>query len=402
MNDVLLVRENGGSGPRLVRLAVPEDALSDLRDRLTRTRWTDTVDPGGWDYGVNLPFLQALVDHWLTAYDWRAQEREINRWPHFELMVAGQRVHFLHVRGTGARTIPLLVTHGWPGSFYEMVKLLPWLTREHTQSDDVWSFDVVVPSIPGFGFSARPLSSGINAWRTADLWATLMTSLGYDRFVAQGGDFGASIGTALALRHPHRLLALHLNYIPGSYQPPSADRAPLTAEERRFLEEAEAWRDEEGGYAHVQATRPQTLGLALNDSPVGLAAWLIEKYRGWADCDGDVERRFSRDELLTHVMIYWLTETLHASARFYYEMRRAPMAFRPSDFVDVPVGVARFPKEAPFPPRSWIERGYNVVRWSDLPRGGHFAAWEEPELLARDLAEFVSELGLVSRGRSPS
>lgn len=375
------------------RLTVPEAALADLRERLRRARWTDTIDPSGWQYGTNVAYLKALVGYWLDGYDWRAQERSINRWPQFEAVIQGTRVHFVHVRGASERRVPLVITHGWPGSFLEMSKILPLLSDRRGGGVGTWSFDVVVPSIPGFGFSSRPAVPGLNAWKTADLWADLMTLLGYERFVVQGGDFGASIGTALALRHKKRVQALHLNYIPGSYKP--ADDRGLTDEERAFQTEAAAWYDEEGAYAHLHATRPQTLGLALNDSPVGLAAWLLEKYRSWSDCAGDVETRFSRDDIITHVMVYWLTETIHASIRFYNEMRRAPMVFRPGDFVDVPVGIARFPREAPFPPRSWIARGYNIVHWSELPRGGHFAAWEEPELLASDLGTFLSGIGLV-------
>jgi pimeloyl-ACP methyl ester carboxylesterase len=355
-------------------VSVPDATLADLRDRLRRARWTDTIDPHGWQYGVNLEYLEALVRHWLEKYDWRAQERAINSLPHFTAEIDGASIHFVHQRGSGARRVPLLVTHGWPGSFLEMVKILPLLAE---------SFDVIVPSIPGFGFSSKPTAAGVNAWKTADWWAELMTVLGYERFVVQGGDFGASIGTALALRHKHRVEALHLNYIPGSYVPPSVE--DMSAEERDFRAGAAAWYDEEGAYAHVHATRPQTIGLALNDSPIGLAAWLLEKYRAWSDCGGDVETRFTRDEIITHIMIYWVTGTIHASMRFYNEMRRAPMAFGRSDFVDVPVGISHFAGEAPFPPRSWIARGYNIVQWSDHARGAHFAAWEEPELLAADL-----------------
>ena len=384
-----------GDGPHPFRLNVSDEALSDLHTRLSRTRWTDSVDPGEWDHGTSVAYLRTLVDYWLTTFDWRAREREINALPQFELSMDGSTVHFLHFRGSGDRRIPLIVTHGWPGSFFEMVKLAPLLCRrQRNVNGQTWSFDVVVPSIPGFGFSSRPTAPGLNAWKTADVWAALMTRLGYERFVAQGGDFGAAIGTALALRHQHRLLALHLNYIPGSYEPPLTAGPPLAADEQQFRIDVASWREEEGAYAHLHATRAQTLGVALNDSPAGLAAWLIEKYRSWADCDGDLERRFTRDELLTHVMVYWVTETIHSSMRYYAEMRRAPMTFAGDDFVNVPVGIARFPREAPFPPRAWIARGYNIVHWSDLPRGGHFAAWEEPELLADDLAAFVTALEL--------
>ena len=383
-------------GPQPFDIRIDDAILLDLRWRLAHTRWTDSLDFAGWSCGTNVDYLRLLVDYWLSAYDWRAQEWQINQLPQFELSVEGTRLHFVHARGAGDRTIPIIVTHGWPGSFFEMIKLIPLLTRPRAARDGTtWSFDVVVPSIPGFGFSSRPTTFGVNAWTTADRWVRLMTTLGYERFVAQGGDFGASINTALALRHSRRLLAVHLNYIPGSYGPPLTTAAALAADERQFQIDAAAWRDEEGAYAHVHATRPQTLASALNDSPVGLAAWLIEKYRSWADCDGDIDRRFTRDEILTHIMLYWVTETIHSSMRFYYEMRRAPMTFTATDFVKVPVGIARFAKEAPFPPRRWIARGYNIVHWSDFPCGGHFAAWEEPEMLADDISAFVMSVGLV-------
>jgi pimeloyl-ACP methyl ester carboxylesterase len=277
-------------------LSVADATLSDLKGRLRSARWTDTIDPEGWQHGVNIEYLKTLVHYWIDPYDWRAHERYLNSFPQFETVLDETRIHFVHALGSGQQRIPLIITHGWPGSFLEMLKIVPLLCAAKTWRGATWSFDVVVPSIPGFGFSSRPPGPGMNAWRTADLWARLMTLLGYDRFVVQGGDFGASIGTALALRHGDRVAALHLNYVPGSYSPSRLDA--LTAEERAFLRDAMAWYDEEGAYAHLHATRPQTLGLALNDSPIGLAAWLIEKYRAWSDCGGDIETRFSRDEII--------------------------------------------------------------------------------------------------------
>jgi pimeloyl-ACP methyl ester carboxylesterase len=375
---------------------VPQDTLDDLKERLARTRWTDTLDRDSWEHGVSLAYLQSLVGYWETAYDWRGQEDALNEWPHFALTIEGLRLHFVHVRSAGPSAIPIVLTHGWPGSFFEMLKLVRALQGVRNGGHvRPWSFDVVIPSIPGFGFSDRPTRRGMNAWKVADLWAALMTALGYDRFVAQGGDFGASVSTALALRHSERLLGLHLNYIPGSYRPFVTDDTPPTPIEQEFLRDSAAWFDREGAYAHLQATKPQTLGVALNDSPSGLAAWLVEKYRAWSDCDGDITRRFTQDEILTHVMLYWITSTIHSSARFYAETRSAPLAFGPTDFVGAPVGIARFPREAPFPPRAWIARGYNIVQWSDMPSGGHFAAMEEPDALAEDIVRFVTALEVV-------
>jgi pimeloyl-ACP methyl ester carboxylesterase len=243
-----------------------------------------------------------------------------------------------------------------------------------------------VPSLPGYGFSDRPRQAGMNVFRIAELWVRLMRGLGYERFAAQGGDWGASVTTAMALGHPESLSAIHLNYIPGSLRPFRGEGTPeLSEAERRFLADADAWYDTEGAYAHVQRHEPQTLAYALNDSPAGLAAWIVEKYRDWGDCDGDVLRRFGRDELLANVTLYWVTETAHSAARLYFETRRAPLELAPGQRVTVPTAIARFPKESPFPPREWIERVYPIARWSEMPRGGHFAAWEEPDLLAADI-----------------
>ena len=355
------------------RIDVPQAVLDDLRERLRRTRWPAEMPGIGWEQGADLDFLRAAVSHWLEGYDWRAAEREIiNRFHHFRGEVGGLRIHFIHERKGG---LPLLLTHGWPGSFHEFSKIIPLLQ----------GFDVVVPSLPGYGFSDAPQRPGMNAFAIADLWAELMTELGYSRFAAQGGDWGASVTTCLGLRHPQRLIGLHLNYIPGSYRPD----APPDAEALAFLQSENAWHAEEGGYEHQQRTRPQTLGVALDDSPAGLLAWIAEKLRAWSDCGGDLGRRFTRDELLAHVMIYWVTRSALSSARLYWEVERRPLHFGPGERVRVPCAVARFPLEAPFPPRSFIERGYDLVRFTEMPRGGHFAAWEEPQLLADDLRAFL-------------
>ena len=280
-----------------------------------------------------------------------------------------------------------------------MVKLIPLLIDPAAHGGDPEdAFDVVVPSLPGFGFSDRPAERGVNVFRTAAVWDELMTGLGYRRYGAQGGDFGAGVSTVLGLRHAEHVAGVHLNYIPGSYRPALGPGSPpLAAEEEAFLRDADAWYAEEGGYAHQQRTRPQTLAFGLNDSPVGLAAWMVEKLRAWSDCGGDLETRFSKDEVLTQVMIYWVSETISSSVRYYFEGRLAPLHFAPGERVSVPCGIARFSLEAPFPPRSWIERGYEVRRWTEMPRGGHFAAWEEPELLARDVREFFRPLRWVAQ-----
>jgi pimeloyl-ACP methyl ester carboxylesterase len=368
------------------RILVADQAIDDLHLRLQRTRWPDTVTGSAWTYGLDLDWMKSLAEYWLNTYDWRAEERALNMHPHFIAEVDGIRIHYLHFRSTHAHAVPLVITHGWPGSFLELLKVAPMLAE--SASDP---FHVVVPSLPGFGFSERPASPGMNTFRTADLWVKLMRGLGYDRFVAQGGDIGANVSSVLAWKYPESVIAFHLNYIPGSYRP-WLDEAtpPLGPEEIAFRQQAQHWHDEKGGYWHVQATQPQTLGFTLNDSPVGLAAWLIDKYRDWADCDGVVERRFSRDELLTHVSLYWFTETIASSCRMYLEMRKAPLVFGRGERITIPCGVLRLAREEPMPPRSWVERAYNVVRWTEHPKGGHFAAWEEPEVFARDVRGFVA------------
>jgi pimeloyl-ACP methyl ester carboxylesterase len=367
-------------------ISVTDEAIDDLHRRVRQTRWPDTVTDSGWTYGLDLDWMKSIADYWLNQYDWRAQERRLNAYPHYIANIDGFRIHYLHFRSEHPRAVPLVITHGWPGSFLELLKVAPMLAD--STSDP---FHVVVPSLPGYGFSERPSTAGMNTFRTAELWAKLMRELGYDRFVAQGGDIGANVSSVMAWKHSESVIALHLNYIPGSYRPWVDETThPLCREEIAFKHKAQNWYDEKGGYWHVQATQPQTLGFTLNDSPMGLAAWLIDKYRDWADCDGVVERRFSRDELLTHVSLYWFTETIASSCRMYLESRRAPLVFRRGERIAVPCAVLHLAKEDPLPPLPWVERVYNVVRWTEKPKGGHFAAWEEPDVFATDVREFVA------------
>ncbi len=285
------------------------------------------------------------------------------------------------------------MTHGWPGSFLEMLEMIPLLTNPagHGLAAKI-SFDLIVPSLPGFGFSDRPQIEGVNSFRVAEIWVELMRALGYDRFAAQGGDIGAGVSTALGLRHSEHLIGVHLNYIPGSYKPHLAPGTEINAAERQFQADAARWYDENGAYAHLQGTRPQTPAYALNDSPAGLAAWILEKFREWSDCGGDLYSSFSRNALLANVTLYWMTQTISSSFRMYREGRRSPLHFSSTDYVPTPCAIACFPKEIMMPPRSWVERGYNVTRWTTMPKGGHFAAAEEPELLAFDLQAFFGSL----------
>lgn len=371
------------------RIHVRDETLNDLRERLARTVWPDEIQDTAGRFGLSVSYMKQLVDHWQNKYNWREHESALNAFPQFIAEVEGHRIHFIHQRGKGTNPIPIIMTHGWPGSFAEFTKVIPRLT-DPANGD---SFDVVVPSIPGYGFSDRPRQSGMNALRVSELWVQLMEQLGYRRFAAQGGDWGATISTWLGLNHPDRLIGIHLNYIPGSYKPwIDNSSTALTASEHLFLESLNEWDLNEGAYGHVQRTKPLSLAYGLTDSPAALAAWIIEKFRDWSDCNGDVEKRFSKDELLTNVMIYWVTGTIHSSMRLYEEARHRPVHFRSGDRVAVPCAVARFEKEAPFPPREWIERGYNVMQWSEFPVGGHFAAMEEPELFADDIRTFFGKL----------
>jgi pimeloyl-ACP methyl ester carboxylesterase len=366
-----------------------EVALSDLRERLARTRWPDQIAGAGWEYGFDLQFLREICSYWRDRFDWKAQIDRLAENRHYRY--AG--IHFIHERGRGPRPIPLIITHGWPGSFLEMLSIIPRLTDPVAYGGDpADAFDVVVPSLPGYGFSDRPTKPGMNTFRIAELWVELMSELGYSRFGAQGGDLGASVTTILGLRHAERITGIHLNFIPGSYRPHLGPGVKIGDEEESFLRSVAEWRDNFGAYSHIQATQPQTAAYGLNDSPAALAAWILEKFRNWSDCGGDLYHRFTRDELLANVTLYWLTETIHSSFRLYYEVRKAPLHLAPGEFVSVPTAIAHLPKEVLFPPRKWVERGYNVQRWSEMPHGGHFAAWEEPELLAEDIRAFFRPL----------
>jgi pimeloyl-ACP methyl ester carboxylesterase len=373
------------------RIAISDAALADLRERLARTRWPDQLEDVTWDTGTDLAYLKTLVDYWRDRYDWRAEEARLNRFQQFTAEIDGLWIHFVHERAKNGRGVPLVITHGWPGSFIEMAKIIPLLTDpEGHGAAGAPAFDVVVPSLPGYGFSGRPPRTGIAPPQIADLWAKLMAGLGYERFGAQGGDWGAAVTFNLGRRHADRLIGLHFNFMPGSLAPVSA----LSAEEKAAIAKVAQWQEDEGAYAHVHRTKPQTLAYALTDSPVGLAAWIVEKFRTWSDCGGDVERAFTREELLTNISIYWFTRTISSSIRLYREARLNPARPAPGETVAVPTAVAHFPKEIWMPPRSYVARVFtDVRRWTEAAVGGHFAAMEQPQLLAQELRAFFAGLG---------
>ena len=356
-------------------IGVGDEVLDDLRTRLARTRWPDADPVGPWKQGADLGYLRELAEYWRTEFDWRARERELNRWPQFVADVDGVRLHFVHVRRGGT---PLVLGHGWPSAFTELLGLVDLLP----------GFDLVIPSLPGYGFSSRP--ARCTTRDVAALFHTLMQGLGYERYGAGGGDFGAAVATYMALEQPERLLGVHLSNLDNSPTPTS----PLTAAERAFVDAGDSWDASERGYSLIQGTRPQTLSYGLTDSPVGLAAWILEKWRLWGDTHGDLEGRFDRDFLLELVTLYWVTGTIGSSVRDYIDNRDAATAvLGPADRVDVRTAIANFHSNFVSEgvlPREWAARAYDVERFTDMPRGGHFAAAEEPGLLAEDIAAFFS------------
>lgn len=373
------------------RIHVDESELDDLRQRLAQARLPAPVAGAAWEYGVALDYLRDLIAYWRDRYDWRAEEARLNELPHFRTTIDGETVHFVHARSQHEGAMPLLLMHGWPGSIVEFLDVIPRLVDPEAhggRADD--AFHVIAPSLPGYGLSGPTRGRGWDVRRVAGAFVTLMHRLGYARYGAQGGDWGAQIATRIATLDPEHCIAVHVNMALATRP---TDAAPLTDEERNDLAAMARFQREEAGYALLQSTRPQTLGVALNDSPAGLLAWIVEKFRAWSDCDGDPESVFDRDRLLTNVMLYWLTQTITSSARLYWESRRSGLWDESPAFVRVPTGVARYPKEEVLRfPRAWVERQYNVTRWAVLPRGGHFAAMEQPELFVGDLRAFFRTL----------
>lgn len=361
--------------------------MIDLKERLNRTRWTDEITGANWEYGIPMNFMKELHRYWLNEYDWRKTESYINSYDNFIARIDNYDIHFLYIKGTGQKTIPLIITHGWPGSFLEIMPLIPLLT----QNADL-SFDVVIPSMPGYGFSERVIRPGCNSGFIADLWVKLMKSLGYEKFALQGGDFGASVSSAVAIKYPEKVIGLHLNYIPGNYSPQLAEGEEFTDEEKEYFKSEDDWYFREGGYSLQQRTKPITLAYGLNDSPMGLCAWIAEKMCCWADHKGHPENIFTKEQILSNVSLYWFTETIHSSIRLYGENRKYPFKTDKNNLISVPVGIAKFRYEEPFPPRRFIERGFNIQHWSEFAEGGHYPAEEKPGLFAKDIKDFFSGL----------
>jgi pimeloyl-ACP methyl ester carboxylesterase len=379
--------------PELFTLRVPEGAIADLRDRLARTRFPDHAPGDLWAYGTDLGYLRRLVEYWHGSFDWRAEEARLNAFPQFKVPLGGIDLHFLQVPGKGPAPCPLLLLHGWPGSVFEFLELIPRLTDPaRFGGDPADAFTVVVPSLPGYGLSFKPGQPRFGVEEIADCVAELMHgALGYTSFAVQGGDWGAITATRLGYAHPEKLIGIHLNLL--AIRRDQQDVADPTPEEQAYLDERATWLREETGYSWIQGTKPQTLAFGLSDSPAGLAAWIIEKFRTWSDCGGNVETAFTRDRLLANISFYWFTGAIGSSFWPYYTVRHRPWPIPDGRTIDVPTAYAQFPAEILRPPRSLAQRTYtDIRRWTVMPHGGHFAALEQPEALANEVREFFRPL----------
>ncbi len=379
--------------PRPFALTVPDAVLEDLRERLARTRLPDEPPLEPWSTGTSVAYLAGLLKYWRDGYDWRAQEAKLNSFRQFSVPLAGIELHFIHEEGKGPKPLPLLLSHGWPGSVLEFHKLLPMLTDPaRFGADPADAFTVVAPSLPGYTLSFKPGQERFGLEEIAEVFAALMTDvLGYERFGAQGGDWGAFITTRLGYAFAERIVGIHLNLLAVRRDPKMV--ANPTPEEKVFLEQLAHFLKEETGYQWIQGTKPTTLAFGLTDSPAGLAAWLVEKFRSWTDCDGNPENALTRDEMLTDIMLYWVSGAIGASFWPYYARMHRPWPVPDGKTVDVPMGYVEFPKEILRPPRSLAERMYrDIRRWTVMEKGGHFAALEQPEVLAREIREFFRPL----------
>jgi len=378
--------ENEDRTPQPYRIDVPDALLRDLRERLSRTRWPDEVPGSEWKYGSSLAFMRRLTKYWRDGFDWRAQESRLNAFDQFRVPIEGIDIHFIHQRGVGPDPMPLLLVHGWPGSVWEFHELIPRLTDPaRFGGDPADAFSVVAPSLPGFTFSFEPEQRRVGLDGMADLLAALMADvLGYERFAAQGGDWGGYIVGRLGYAHADKLHGIHLNFLPL--------RLDMAGADPRYQEEIDRWQREESGYGTIQGTKPQTLAYALTDSPVGLAAWIVEKFRSWTDSDGDIERWIGFDSLLTNITLYWATAAINSSFWPYYAIRHEPWPIPRGERVETPTAHASFPLEIRHPTRAIAEQVFNIQRWTEMPRGGHFAGLEVPDLLAVDVAAFFQSL----------
>jgi pimeloyl-ACP methyl ester carboxylesterase len=382
-----------GEGGKPFRVEVPDSAIADLRARLERVRWPDEPPLEPWSTGTSVAYMQDLVRYWASGFDWRAWEAKLNSFRQFKVPLRGINLHFLHEEGKGENPLPLLLSHGWPGSVYEFHKLIPMLTDPaRFGADAADSFTVIAPSLPGYTLSFAPGQKRFSVEDITDCFVALMTDvLGYERFGAQGGDWGGFVASVLGHRYASRVIGIHLNLLAVRRDPKMVENP--NAEEKAFLADLANWLKEETGYQAIQGTKPQTLAFGLTDSPAGLAAWIAEKFRTWSDCGGVPENAISRDELLANISLYWFTGAIGSSFWPYHARLHGPWPIPEGQTVDVPTGYAAFPREIVRPPRTLAEKTYtDIRRWSVMPKGGHFAALEQPELLVREIREFFRPL----------
>lgn len=374
------------------QISIDTPVLNDLRSRLQNTRYTNSINNDKWGTGTNEAYLKELCNYWAEGFDWKKNEAYLNTFSHFKTTIEGTGIHFIHEKGKGSNNIPLLLIHGFPDSIVRFLKVIPLLTAA---DNDGFSFDVVIPSLPGYGFSDIPNKPGMNQQRMAGLFTKLMKEeLGYSQFIVHGGDWGSVITEQIALGNARDLKGIHLTDIPWYHLftvPPNA----LTEAEQKYLQAGQQWSMTESAYAMIQSTRPQSLGYGLNDSPAGLAGWIIEKFYYWSDCNGKLESIYTKDELLTNLTIYWVTQTINSAIRLYYES--AVLLAQQSKNtaikkVEVPTAVALFPKDMVPAPRAFAERIFKIQQWTEMPVGGHFAAMEQPSLFANDIRQFAKEL----------
>ncbi len=374
------------------KIKIPEENLQNIYSKVKNYQWHEMPDDGGWDYGTNLDYMKSFSKYWVEKYDWKKTEEKINKFKNFKSNIEGIDIHFIYEKGSGSNPKPLLLSHGWPGSIVEFLHIIHQLAHpEKFGGHEEDAFDVVVPSLPGFGFSGRP-KRPIGPRKMASIFNSLMTNeLGYKKYIAQGGDFGGTISTWLAYDFPKNLLGIHINILITRHPD-----GPQTPDEKEWQDRFRKEQRIEDGYRTQQATKPQTLSYSMMDSPVGVAAWIIEKMRGWSDIkNGDIESVYSKDILLSNIMVYLVTKTFNTASWIYYGRREEGGRYLPKEHLPlkVPTAVALFPKEyLEWAPRSYVERIYNIKQWTEMPKGGHFAALEQPELLVKDIRKFAKNL----------
>jgi epoxide hydrolase len=374
------------------RVAITDAELADLRERLLDARLPDRIPGTGWDFGTDMAYLRQLIEYWANTYDWRSHEARINSFDHYTTTIDDENVHFIHARSPEPDALPLIITHGWPGSIVEFLDAIEPLRNPRAHGGDPRdAFHVVAPSLPGYAFSGPTVAAGWNVRRIAEAWAVLMARLGYDRYGAQGGDWGSMVSRHLADVDRDHVCAVHVNMWASMPTGAPGEMDGLTERELAHIARAAEYLKSGSGYVAIQSTRPQTLAYGLNDSPAGLLSWIVEKFHAWTDNNGSVEDAVSRDALLTNVALYWFTGTAGSAARLYYESITSG-AVSPPPITHIPVGVGDYPQEIIVAPRRWVERDNNIIHWSELPRGGHFAAMEEPELFVDDVRSFFRKV----------